>query len=88
MPNADLTPDYGDDWLPEDFKPMGFKQLIWSKLKSAPLVGVGELPKHIRRGQAHGTGLVATGASFCMASYYNRLGHSHKMNYWLRWRVA
>ena len=36
-----LPPDYNEDWLPEDFKPMSFKQLLWNKLSNAPMVGVG-----------------------------------------------
>jgi hypothetical protein len=39
--SAQTTTQYREDWLPEDFKPLTFKQLCWAKLKSAPLVGVG-----------------------------------------------
>ena len=31
-----------EDWLPDDFQPMSLKQLVWTKMKNAPLVGVGE----------------------------------------------
>ena len=30
-----------EDWLPDDFRPMSLRQLMWSKVKNAPLVGVG-----------------------------------------------
>ncbi|ORY33762.1 hypothetical protein BCR39DRAFT_519099 [Naematelia encephala] len=62
-----------DEWLPEDFKPMTFRKMIYTKLVNAPLVGVG---------------ILATVASFCMASYQMKLGNSRAFNYWLRWRVA
>jgi hypothetical protein len=34
--------EYEEDWLPDDFQPLTFRQLAWKKIKGAPLVGVGE----------------------------------------------
>ena len=44
MPDAmHADVEYEDDWLPKDFKPMKFREMLWMKVKNAPLVGVGEL---------------------------------------------
>jgi hypothetical protein len=45
---------YDDDWLPDEFKPMSFTQLVWHKLKGAPIVGVGESLEVLLRCQLTG----------------------------------
>ncbi len=34
--------EYEDDWLPQDFKPMKFRTLLYKKLTSSPLVLLGK----------------------------------------------
>lgn len=41
-PSTGIREQYDDEWLPEDFKPMSLPQLVWHKIKQAPLVGIGQ----------------------------------------------
>jgi hypothetical protein len=92
-PGAARRVEYEEDWLPEDFKPVTFKGLLWQKFKFAPLVGVGGYSQslnidQIRFADIRDPGLVATVYSLVMATYTMKLGNSRRFQYWLRWRVG
>jgi len=78
-----------EDWLPDDFQPMSLKQLVWNKMKNAPLVGVGgSFAIFGECSLNQSSGIAATLGSLVMAAYQMRLGNSQRFNYWLRWRVG